>query len=113
MTLPHYPFQPTPNSEEWDPERNPKFNDTKFFPDMVSYLDSLVGEIIDHLIKEGIDQNTILIFTSDNGTDHRIISSQYGYSISGSKGKMNQYATHVPFLIRWPKIIKQENQLMH
>ena len=72
---------------------------------MVSYLDKLVGELIDLLIKEGIDENTMLIFTSDNGTDHRIHSLQNGLSIAGAKGKMTNDATHVPFLVRWPAVV--------
>ena len=35
-TLPHYPFQPTPDSADWDPKRDPYFNDTKYFGDMVA-----------------------------------------------------------------------------
>ena len=111
MTLPHYPFQPSPDSEDWNPERNPRFNDTFYFNDMVSYLDKLVGELIDLLIKEGIDENTMLIFTSDNGTDHRIRSLQNGLSIAGAKGKMTDDATHVPFLVRWPAVVDKNTQI--
>jgi arylsulfatase A len=111
MTLPHYPFQPTPNSDDWDPERNPRFNETLYFNDMVSYLDKLVGELIDLLIKEGIDENTMLIFTSDNGTDHRIRSLHNGLSIPGAKGKMTEDATHVPFLVRWPAVVDKNSQI--
>ena len=111
MTLPHYPFQPTPDSDDWDPERNPRFNETLYFSDMVSYLDKLVGELIDLLIKEGIDENTMLIFTSDNGTDHRIRSLHNGLSIPGAKGKMTEDATHVPFLVRWPDVVDKNTQI--
>ncbi len=111
MTLPHYPFQPTPDSDDWDPERNPRFNETLYFNDMVSYLDKLVGELIDLLIKEGIDENTMLIFTSDNGTDHRIRSLHNGLSIPGAKGKMTEDATHVPFLVRWPAVVDKNTQI--
>lgn len=111
MTLPHYPFQPTPDSDDWDPTRDPYFNDTLYFKDMVSYLDKLVGELIDLLIEEGIEENTLLIFTSDNGTDHRIHSLQNGLSIAGAKGKMTQDATHVPFLVRWPAVVYKNTQI--
>ena len=111
MTLPHYPFQPTPDSDNWDPDRNPSFNNTVYFKDMVTYLDKLVGELIDILIKEGIDKNTLLIFTSDNGTDHRIRSIQNGTIIKGAKGKMTQDATHVPFLIRWPAVVNKNSKI--
>ena len=111
MTLPHYPFQPTPDSDDWDPTRDPRFNDTLYFKDMVSYLDKLVGELIDLLIEEGIEKNTLLIFSSDNGTDHRIRSLQNGLSIAGAKGKMTVDATHVPFLVRWPAVVDKNTQI--
>ena len=111
MTLPHYPFQPTPDSGDWEPTRDPRFNNTLYFKDMVSYLDKLVGELIDLLIDEGIEKNTLLIFTSDNGTDHRISSLQNDLIIRGAKGKMTQDATHVPFLIKWPAVVQKNTQI--
>ena len=105
ITLPHYPFQPTPDSKDWDPKRNPKFNDIKYFKDMVEYLDKLVGDLINHINTEGISKNTLIIFTSDNGTDHRIYSKHNDILVKGAKGKMTNYATHVPFIVNWPAVI--------
>lgn len=102
VTLPHYPFQPTPDSPDWDPARDPWFNDTRYFGDMVTYLDKLVGELVDFVRDEGLADNTLVIFTSDNGTDHRIISLQDGVLVKGAKGKMTVDATHVPFFAIWP-----------
>jgi arylsulfatase A len=102
VTLPHYPFQPTPDSPHWDPARDPWFNDTRYFGEMVTYLDKLVGELVDFIRDEGLADNTLVIFTSDNGTDHRIISLQGGVSVKGAKGKMTVDATHVPFFAIWP-----------
>ena len=102
VTLPHYPFQPTPDSPDWDPDRDPWFSDTRYFGDMVTYLDKLVGELVDFVKDEGLADDTLLIFTSDNGTDHRIISLQDGVSVKGAKGKMTVDATHVPFFAIWP-----------
>ena len=102
VTLPHYPFQPTPDSPDWDPDRDPWFNDTRYFGDMVTYLDKLVGELVDFVRDEGLADDTLVIFTSDNGTDHRIISLQGGVSVKGAKGKMTVDATHVPFFAIWP-----------
>ena len=96
------PFQPTPDSPDWDPDRDPWFNDTRYFGDMVTYLDKLVGELVDFVADEGLADNTLVIFTSDNGTDHRIISLQGGVSVKGAKGKMTVDATHVPFFAIWP-----------
>ena len=54
------------------------------------------------LADEGLADNTLVIFTSDNGTDHRIISLQGGVLVKGAKGKMTVDATHVPFFAIWP-----------
>ena len=105
MTLPHYPFQPTPDSPDWDPNRDPYFNNTRYFADMVEYLDKLVGDLISVVNTNGISEETLIIFTSDNGTDHRIISYQNGISVPGAKGKMIDDATHVPFLVYWPGMV--------
>ena len=69
---------------------------------MVTYLDKLVGELVDFVKDEGIADNTLVIFTSDNGTDHRINSLQGGVLVKGAKGKMTVDATHVPFFAIWP-----------
>ena len=53
----------------------------------------------------------MLIFSSDNGTDHRIRSLQNGLSIAGAKGKMTVDATHVPFLVRWPAVVDKNTQI--
>ena len=102
MTLPHYPFQPTPDSADWDADLDPYFNDTKYFGEMVRYMDKLVGDLIDVVDEVGLSEDTLIIFTADNGTDHRIVSEHRGISVPGAKGKMTGDATQVPFLVRWP-----------
>ena len=107
MTLPHYPFQPTPDSSDWDPKLDPYYNDTKYFGDMVAYLDKLVGSLIDVVDQVGLSEDTLIIFTADNGTDHRIISQHRGIAVPGAKGKMTGDATQVPFFVRWPGHFKE------
>ncbi|OUX37895.1 MAG: hypothetical protein CBE26_02280 [Kiritimatiellaceae bacterium TMED266] len=102
MTLPHYPFQPTPHSSDWDPDRDPSFNEPAYFGEMVAYLDYLVGDLIETVDQAGLAENTLILFTADNGTDHRITSFQEGVAVRGAKGKMTMDATQVPFLVRWP-----------
>ena len=108
MTLPHYPFQPTPDSSDWDPKLDPYHNDTKYFGEMVAYMDKLVGDLMDAVDEMGLSEDTLIIFTADNGTDHRIISEHRGISVPGAKGKMTGDATQVPFLVRWPDHIQEE-----
>ncbi len=104
MVLPHDPHVPTPDSKEWKTEPHSK-ND-RFFADMVSYMDKNVGRVADKLEELGLRNNTILIFTGDNGTNRRIVSLMYGEKIPGKKGIPVYYGTHVPLIINGGKMIK-------
>lgn len=70
---------------------------------MVEHLDENVGKILDVLDKKGIADNTIIIFTSDNGG----LSTAEGSStcnapLSEGKGWMYEGGTREPMLLRWP-----------
>ena len=103
--LPHFPWEPTPDSKEKgyrqpDPEHK---GDPKFFPDMVAYLDKNVGRILRGLDEFGIADNTIVIFLADNGTDRDIVNLWGdGVEVRGGKGTLTDRGTHVPLLVRWP-----------
>jgi arylsulfatase A len=97
MILPHNPFVPTPDSE------NPKnSNKTHNFRDMVTYVDKMVGKLDAKLGELGIRNNTLLIFTCDNGTNKAISSQLGGKEILGGKGTMTDAGTRVPLIISWP-----------
>lgn len=106
MVLVHDPFVPTPDSEAWsDPERRYE-NDTAYFKDMVEYTDKIVGRITKKLADEGLDENTLLIFTGDNGTHPSIYTNMPGGPYKGGKGKTFDAGTRVPLVISWPAVIK-------
>jgi arylsulfatase A len=77
-----------------------------YFGDMVSYMDKIVGRIIAKLDKLGLTDNTLVLFTGDNGTDSPIISMMNGIEVKGEKGKTTNGGTHVPLIAYWPGIIK-------
>lgn len=99
MVLPHDPWVPTPDSltAEGAQER---------FSGMLSYMDKLVGDLMTHLKSEGLDKNTVVIFTSDNGTDQEIISMRNGHRVPGGKGMPTITGTHVPFIAWGPGIAR-------
>ena len=78
----------------------------KYFGDMVSYMDYSVGRIIDKVGDLGIEENTMIIFTADNGTDQPVVSIKNNISIDGAKGKTIDTGTHVPLLVSWSKTIE-------
>lgn len=66
---------------------------------MVKCIDDNVGRVLNFLEDKGLDQNTIVVFTSDHGDlmgEHRRHNKSVPYTTSA----------RVPFLIRWPKRIR-------
>ncbi|MCA9050564.1 MAG: sulfatase-like hydrolase/transferase [Planctomycetaceae bacterium] len=109
MILTHSPFQPTPDSPNWDPtiksEREQQNN--RHFADMTAYTDKMVGRLVSTLTDAGIRDNTLIIFIGDNGTLGSITSRFQGQDFKGGKGKTNHRGTHVPCIVNWPAVIKQ------
>lgn len=73
---------------------------------MISRMDQRIGDILDHLLKLGLDDNTIVMFSSDNGPasggglDSRFFNSSAG--LRGSKSQVYEGGIRVPFVARWP-----------
>jgi arylsulfatase A len=97
MILTHNPFVPTPDSEN----RMSK-DKQKNFEDMTTYMDTLVGRIVDKTREVGIAENTLILFVGDNGTNVAIRSRLNGLSIRGGKGKMTDAGTRVPLVVYQP-----------
>ncbi len=108
MVLVHNPFTPTPDSPEWtDPDMRYPLKrhegDSSFFPDMVNYMDKLVGLIVQKLEELGLRENTVVMFTGDNGTATNIHTKMRdGSIIRGGKSHMTDRGTHVPLIVSWP-----------
>ncbi|WP_158262397.1 MULTISPECIES: sulfatase-like hydrolase/transferase [Pirellulaceae] len=106
--LPHYPWEPTPDSEE--PLRAADGDgDKKYMPDMVAYLDKQVGQLVAALDELKLRDKTLVIFVADNGTDRRI-TSKWSNGIEtrnavGGKGTMTDAGTRVPLVANWPGVI--------
>lgn len=104
MMLTHDPFQPTPDSANWDPKIKSEkaVKDVKNFADMTAYMDKMVGRLVAKLEALGLRDNTLVLFLGDNGT-HPTVTSQFkGAPYQGGKGTGTARATHVPFIANWP-----------
>lgn len=103
--LVHTPHVSVPGTHDWDWDYDSRFTkgaDTSYFPGMVQYLDKQVGNMVRHLKEKGVWENTIFIFSSDNGTSTRIVTEQKdGSQIRGGKGAPNYRGTHVPLIVTW------------
>ncbi|WP_439130871.1 arylsulfatase [Polaribacter sp.] len=87
------------------------------FAAMVGLLDKQVGEILDKLKELGIDDNTIVIFTSDNGphkeggADPTFFDSNG--ELRGLKRDLYEGGIRVPMIARWPSKIKPNSKTEH
>ena len=78
---------------------------------MITYIDTQVGEIFKLLKDLHLDQNTLVLFSSDNGATFDVggVQTNFFNSVAGLRGrKMDLYegGIRVPFIARWPSKIK-------
>lgn len=99
-TAPHFPADPHP---DWfgrsGEDKNGKYIDT------VEELDHRVGQVLDALDKAGKAENTIVIFTSDNGRQGGQQGPNDDPPYSGRKWHSKEGGTRVPFIVRYPWLI--------
>jgi arylsulfatase A len=100
MALTHGPFNPTPRSKEWAAGDRLE-NNTKYFGDMVEYMDEVIGRIVAKLDDLGLRERTLVLFYSDNGTQRGIESRMGDRVVVGGKGLMTDAGTRVPLIANW------------
>lgn len=88
------------------------------FAGMVSRLDLQVGEVLSLLKELGIDERTIVFFTSDNGAQGNSWAEMNDYfgstgKLRGYKGTFYEGGLRVPLLVRWPGHIQAGAQTDH
>lgn len=104
MILAHNPFQPTPDSPDWDPkaEGEKVHQAVGHFADMTAYMDKMVGRVVGKLEELGLREKTLVMFLGDNGTNGGIVSRFQGADYRGGKGTTTARGTHVPLVANWP-----------
>jgi len=99
MSLVHAPFEKTPDSKDGGQKKG-----ADHFSDMVAYMDKLLGKLFGVLDELKIRDNTLILFTGDNGTPRQITSKAGEKSIPGGKGTMANTGSHVPLIAHWPGV---------
>ncbi|MHC5025280.1 MAG: sulfatase-like hydrolase/transferase [Planctomycetota bacterium] len=104
MALVHDPFVPTPNSPDTTAKKS-----VEHFGAMVEYMDEIVGRIDAKLAALGLRENTLLIFTSDNGTHRSVRSMTDSGEVRGGKRLTIDAGTHVPLIVSCPGTVPPDS----
>lgn len=113
--LPHRPL--TVSDERADPYREKglhEYNARVY--GMITNIDENVGRMLRTLEQEGIEDNTIVIFLSDNGprdrrTKNDVQPGRYTAGLRGTKTSVYENGIKVPFFIRWPGQIPEGQKI--
>lgn len=105
LPSPHTPILPT---EEWQGK-----SDLNPYGDFMMMIDSYMGQLVEVIRKAGIEENTMIIFTSDNGGSPAadiIEMATKGHDSNGiyrgHKADIFEGGHRVPFIVKWPARIK-------
>lgn len=97
-----FPEEPYIGDRNYAPQQYP----LSAYAGMISYLDQQVGLVMETLKTLGLEENTLVLFSSDNGTTLKVggVDAAFFNSTQGLRGlKMEVYegGIRVPFLARW------------
>lgn len=105
FTAPHSPNQP--NKKDLDRIQHIEQKRRRNYAGLVVSLDDNVGKILKAIEDNGIADNTLVIFTNDNGG--QTATGANNGQLKGKKGTLWEGGVRVPWAMRWPAKIKPES----
>ncbi|MEM9479915.1 MAG: arylsulfatase [Verrucomicrobiota bacterium] len=105
LNAPHTPIVP---SKEWDGKSG-----INQYVDFTMQVDWTVGEVLKALDRNGIAENTLIVFTTDNGcspqakfNELKAAGHDHNYIYRGHKADLYEGGHRVPFVLRWPEKVE-------
>jgi arylsulfatase A-like enzyme len=109
FTAPHWPWE-GPGDEQVSREISDLFHfdggNVRKYGEIVQALDAAVGQVLDTLDETGLADDTIVVFTSDNGGER--FSKTWPFV--GQKTELLEGGLRVPTLLRWPARVRPQVQ---
>ena len=89
----------------------PHFTPRAAYAAMITRMDRYIGNILGLIKKLDLEENTIIVFTSDNGTTHLKLEVDYDFfesvkPLRGLKGSLYEGGVRVPLIVKWPGKVK-------
>jgi len=97
---PHTPLQAT--RADYDALSHIEDHTLRVYAAMIRALDRGVGRVLEALRANGLEENTLVVFTSDNGGAHYIGLPEVNRPYRGWKISHFEGGIHVPYFMRWP-----------
>jgi len=110
LTGPHTPWMPG--------DKYKGSSEMGTYGDFISQIDGVVKEVTETLKSLNLYDNTLLIFSSDNGAhwsenDIQCYSHQSNWGVRGQKGDIWEGGHHIPLFVTWPAKIKKASSYPH
>ena len=104
-TAPHWPWEGPQDAEvsrsiKYGPAGFRAGGSLKVYGEMMKSLDTGIGRVLETLKNSGLEQNTLVIFTSDNGGER----FSYHWPFTGQKMDLHEGGVRVPAIVRWPGV---------
>ena len=104
-TAPHWPWESRANGGP-DPDidadiRHKDGGSIRIYQQMIREMDEGIGRLLDALDDSGVGDDTLVIFTSDNGGER----FSDNWPLVGGKMDLTEGGIRVPYIVRWPKAV--------